>query len=68
MIRVRKSTDTPRSLQLENCHHYDGQDVQESLYSDQYGKCYLCEQETHKTFQIEHLKPKDEGYSPELST
>jgi len=66
MIRVRKSTDTPPSLQIENCHNYNGQDVQESLYSDQYGKCYLCEQETHKTFQIEHFKPKDVGYFPEL--
>mgnify|MGYP000960445626 CR=1 FL=1 len=66
MIRVRKSTDTPPSLQVENCHHYDGLDVQDLLYSDQYGKCYLCEQETHKAFQIEHFKPKEVGYFPEL--
>ena len=66
MIRVNKAAEIPASLLVENCNHYDGQDVQETLYSDQYGKCYLCEQETHKTFQIEHLKPKDEGYSPEL--
>lgn len=66
MIRVRKSTDTPPSLQVENCHHYDGQDVQDLLYSDQHGKCYLCEQETHKSFQIEHFKPKETGYFPEL--
>jgi len=66
MIRVNKAAEIPASLLVENCNHYDGQDVQETLYSDQYGKCYLCEQETHKTFQIEHLKPKDEGYFPEL--
>lgn len=66
MIRVYKTANIPPSLQVENCTHYDGHDVQDALYSDQNGKCYLCEQETHKTFQIEHLKPKDEGYSPEL--
>lgn len=66
MIRVRKSKDIPPSLQAEGCNHYDGSDVQELLYSDQDGKCYLCEQETHKNFQVEHLKPKAEGYFPEL--
>ena len=66
MIRVKKSADTPPSLQTVNCNHYDGQDVQDLLYSDQHGKCYLCEQETHKTFQIEHFKPKEVGYFPEL--
>ena len=66
MIRVYKTANIPTSLQVENCNHYDGHDVQDALYSDQNGKCYLCEQETHKNFQIEHLKPKDEGYFPEL--
>ncbi len=44
MIRVNKSTEIPPSLQVENCTHYDGQDVQEELVIDQFGKCYLCEQ------------------------
>ena len=66
MIRVKKTVETPPSLVVDNCNHYDGQDVQNTLYSDQYGKCYLCEQETHKNFEIEHLKPKAEGHFPEL--
>lgn len=66
MIRISKTTDIPRSLQVENCNHYDGQDVQDALYSDHHGKCYLCEQETHKNFEIEHLKPKAEGHFPEM--
>lgn len=66
MIRINKSTESPQSLKMENCHRYDGQDVQEKLYADQYGKCYLCEQETHKSFEIEHFKSKAEGFSPEL--
>ena len=66
MIRIRKSADIPQSLQVVNCSKYDGQDVQDALYEDQDGKCYLCEQKTHKDFQIEHLKAKAEGYHPEL--
>ena len=66
MIRVIKTAEIPLSLQVVNCTRYDGQDVQDALYSDHYGKCYLCEQETHKNFEIEHLKPKAEDFSPEL--
>jgi hypothetical protein len=66
MIRINKTAEIPFSLQIENCTRYDGQDVQDTLYSDHYGKCYLCEQETHKNFEIEHLKPKAGGFSPEL--
>lgn len=66
MIRVNKTAEIPISLQVENCTRYDGQDVQETLYLDHHGKCYLCEQETHKTFEIEHLQSKAEGFSPEL--
>jgi hypothetical protein len=66
MIRVNKTAETPPSLLVENCNRYDGHDVQSALYTDQHGKCYLCEQETHKNFEIEHLKPKAEGYYPEL--
>jgi uncharacterized protein (TIGR02646 family) len=66
MIRVNKTAEIPPSLLVENCNHYDGQDVQDALYSDQHGKCYLCEQETHKNFEIEHLRPKAEGHSPGL--
>jgi len=66
MIRVNKAAEIPISLRSENCNRYDGQDVQDALFSDHHGKCYLCEQETHKNFEIEHLKPKAEGFSPEL--
>lgn len=66
MIRVNKAAEIPTSLRSENCNRYDGQDVQDALFSDHHGKCYLCEQETHKNFEIEHLKPKAEGFSPEL--
>lgn len=66
MIRVNKTVEIPPSLQVENCTHYDGQDVQKTLVNDQFGKCYLCEQNPGKDFEIEHLKPKSEGYSPEL--
>jgi hypothetical protein len=40
--------------------------VQEALVSDQHEKCYLCEQKTTKSFQIEHHKAKAVGYHPEL--
>jgi uncharacterized protein (TIGR02646 family) len=63
MIRINKTTEIPPSLQVENCSRYDGQDVQEALYNNQLGKCYLCEQETHKNYQIEHLKAQE--YFPE---
>lgn len=66
MIRVNKAAEIPPSLCSENCNHYDGQDVQETLVSDHHGKCYLCEQDPGKDFEIEHLKPKALGYFPEL--
>ncbi len=66
MIRVNKTAEIPPSLQEAFCVHYDGHDVQESLYNDHHGKCYLCEQQTGKNFEIEHLKSKATGYSPEL--
>jgi len=66
MIRVYKSGEGPASLLVNNCNKYDGQDVQENLVKDQHEKCYLCEQRTTKSFQIEHLKPKADNYYPEL--
>jgi len=66
MIRVYKQKEVPASLQKENCNKYDDQDVQEVLYDDQLSKCYLCEQDAGKSTQIEHLRPKAEGYFPEL--
>jgi hypothetical protein len=66
MIRVRKSAVIPASLLIVNCNNYDGQDVQEALVADQHEKCYLCEQRTTKSFQIEHLKSKAIGYFPLL--
>jgi len=66
MIRVRKSTEIPLSLQSPNCSRYDGEDVREVLFNDHDGKCYLCEQKIRKSFQIEHLKAKADGYYPEL--
>lgn len=58
MIRIVKSSLIPPSLLVDNCNHYDGQDVQEALVNDQHQKCYLCEQKTTKSFQIEHHKAK----------
>lgn len=58
MIRVFKTEKIPESLQKSNCNHYDRQDVQNALVADQYRKCYLCEQDTHHSFEIEHLKPQ----------
>ena len=66
MIRVSKAADVPASLLAENCSNYNGQDVQEALVADQHEKCYLCEQKTTKSFQIEHHKAKAAGYFPHL--
>ncbi|MCO5948650.1 HNH endonuclease [Mucilaginibacter flavidus] len=66
MIRVVKSADIPPSLLVDICNSYDGQDVQKALVDDQHQKCYLCEQKTTKSFQIEHLKAKATGYFPGL--
>jgi len=66
MIRVHKSANIPASLLVDNCSHYDCQDVQDALVNDQHEKCYLCEQKTTKSFQIEHHKAKAVGYYPEL--
>jgi uncharacterized protein (TIGR02646 family) len=66
MIRISKSDAVPPSLLAVNCNNYDGQDVQDALVADQHEKCYLCEQKTNKSFQIEHLQPKADGYFPHL--
>lgn len=66
MIRVYKSSIVPASLLVDNCSNYDSQDVHETLVADQHEKCYLCEQKTTKSFQIEHHKAKAAGYHPEL--
>ena len=57
MIRVNKTANSPASLLKPNCAAYDGDDVQKLLVKDHDEKCYLCEQKTGKSFQIEHLKP-----------
>jgi uncharacterized protein (TIGR02646 family) len=66
MIRILKFPEVPASIQKPDCNRYDGQDVQDKLVADQHGKCYLCENKPHHNFVIEHLKPKAEGYYPEL--
>ncbi len=66
MRRVNKSVDTPVSLQAADCSNYNGLDVQHALIIDHHEKCYLCEQKTGKSFEIEHLKAKATGYYPEL--
>lgn len=66
MIRTRKSDEVPESLNVEGCNNYDGQDVQKQLLEDHDEKCYLCEQKTGKSFQIEHLRAKAENCFPEL--
>jgi uncharacterized protein (TIGR02646 family) len=67
MIRVNKSRETPASLLVENCKNYDGQDVKKTLYDDQHGKCYLCEQKTFKSYNIEYYRAKAVGFYPELT-
>ncbi|SRR5260221_7829703 len=67
MITVYKTPIIPASLLVVNCSKHDGQDVQETLVTDQYEKCYLCEQKTTKSFQIEHHKAKAIGHYPELA-
>jgi uncharacterized protein (TIGR02646 family) len=66
MIRVKKTDAPPASLTKTDCNSYNGEDVREMLYADQYGKCYLCEQKTTKSFEIEHLRSKAEGFFPHL--
>lgn len=66
MIRIRKSEHVPQSLLVPNCSKYNGEDVEAQMYSDQNGKCYLCEQLTGKDYQIEHFKSKAIGFFPEL--
>jgi uncharacterized protein (TIGR02646 family) len=66
MIRVFKAPEVPKSLQKSNCTKYDKQDVQKALVNDQHGKCYLCEQKPGKDFQVDHLKPKADGFFPNL--
>lgn len=66
MIRIKKSSQIPSSLLKDNCKKYDGEDVQEALNKDQFGKCYLCEQQTGKDYQIEHFKAKADGIYSEL--
>ena len=57
MIRVAKTNTVPRSLLLTKS--YDGEDVKRQLFTDQHGKCYLCERKVTTDFQIEHLKSQE---------
>jgi uncharacterized protein (TIGR02646 family) len=66
MIRVSKADEVPASLLKNPCTAYNGEDVEEQLMNDQDGKCYLCEQQARQNYQIEHLRPKADGYFPEL--
>lgn len=63
MIQQRKSQPAPASLAQGK--RYDGEDVKELLFEDQFGKCYLCESETAQNFVIEHLRSKHKY--PELT-
>lgn len=57
MIREAKSPISPTSLSAHK--KYDGPDVLEQLFSDQHGKCYLCELKVKQHYEVEHLKSKE---------
>lgn len=61
MIRVYKSPHTPTSLKKQTGKQYNNEDVKAQLVKDQHYKCYLCEQDTGKNFEIEHLTPQNSG-------
>ena len=54
MIRVYKSSDSPKSLLEKKSWRED--DVNRQLEADQNGKCYLCERSLDVEFQVEHHK------------
>jgi uncharacterized protein (TIGR02646 family) len=56
MIRVEKSTNTPKSLLTTKS--YNGHDVQRQLLHDQSRKCYICENYVEPNFHIEHINSK----------
>jgi len=66
MIRVNKTPQIPLSLLAENCNRHNSEDVKELLLKDQHQKCYLCEQLTGKSFQIDHLRAQAANRYPEL--
>lgn len=57
MIQQRKCDVPPASLAKKKA--YNGQDVQEQLFKDSDGKCYLCESHTYSNFEIEHLRGRE---------
>ncbi len=59
MIRVYKSPNSPISLEKQTGEQYNNEDVKDQLVKDQHCKCYLCEQNTGKDFEIEHLTPQN---------
>jgi uncharacterized protein (TIGR02646 family) len=61
MIRVYKSPHLPTSLEKQTGKQYNNEDVKAQLVKDQHCKCYLCEQDTGKDFEIEHLTPQKSG-------
>lgn len=56
MIQQRKSPIAPASLAGRKT--WNGKDVQEALYADQDGKCYLCENFPSVNYQIDHLRSR----------
>lgn len=54
MIRIYKDTTPPISLMSKKS--YDNRDVQDPLFANQHGKCYICERCVGTDFQIEHYK------------
>jgi len=61
MIRVYKSPHPPATLKKQTGKQYNNEDVKEQLVKDQHCKCYICEQDTGKDFEIEHLTPQNSG-------
>lgn len=62
MIKVFKSPNAPNSLAHGKSYH--GRDVQNRLFEDQHGKCYICERKVGTDFEIEHYK--SQSNNPDL--
>ena len=56
MIKVTRAADAPPSLAGKS--KYDGRDVKKQLRHDFYTKCYLCETNVKKGYEVEHLRAK----------
>jgi HNH endonuclease len=69
MIYLPKSTTIPASLAIEKGKkngQYNSEDVLVALQADFHNKCYLCEQKSPTSINVEHFVPHREGKYPDL--